>query len=205
MTLLEVVLAVLLLSGVFAAVFGTIGTLDTLQLRHQRTLAAYEVAHRLVLQYLDDDHKMPEKSLPIDYGRFKFMYALMEEKCAMELNRSQRGSESAPQGLDRYKQVTIAVYSADPAGDYFQPGEQHATLSRIYDPFAPRNPDSALEYFKDINNIVIKLKLNVALYVFWHVFHIFFVCHRQDDFVDFGAMRGEDFFFHAANWQDVTA
>lgn len=154
LTLLEVILAVTLMGMLFGVVFGVIGTVDGIQLRNQRTLAAYEVAHRLVLAHLDDDTAMPSRSVPIDYGRFKFMYDLLQEPVVMELNRTQRASDAAPQGLDRYKMVTISVYAADAVGDYFRPGERVAELSRVYDPFAPRNPDSAVRYFGDINKLM---------------------------------------------------
>ena len=154
MTLLEIILALTLLSILFGVVFGLVGMLDGLQLRNQRSIAAKEVGHRLVLAHLDDDTAMPSKSQPIEYGRFKFMYDLHKEKVVMELNQTQRSSDVSPQGLDRFEMVTINVYDAEPAGDYFQPGELVAQLTRVYDPFAPRNPDSANRYFNDPNKLL---------------------------------------------------
>src|SRR3989442_1414254 len=49
--------------------------------------------------------------------------------------------------------VGVTVYDADAVGDYELKGEPIAFLSRIIDPFAPRNPDS-LENFNSPDRIV---------------------------------------------------
>ena len=157
MTLLEIVLAITLLTILFGVVFGMIGMMDNIQLRNQRSIAATEVAHRLVLAHLDDDTAMPSKTLPIEYGRFRFMYDLRQETVVMELGRTQRSGDVSPQGLDRFQMVTVNVYDAAPAGDYFEKGELVGQLQRVYDPFAPRNPDSANRYFSDPNKLLQRL------------------------------------------------
>lgn len=158
MTLLEIVLAMVLLAIISTAVLGTIGTLENLQQNQEQMLSGYEVAHRLMLSYLDDDKSMPNRALPIEYGNSKFMYALDEEQVRMRLNRVQNSADSSPQGLNRYRQVTITVFEADVSLEYPRPGAQLAQLTRVYDPLAPRNADSAENTFSDVNNVLERVK-----------------------------------------------
>lgn len=143
MTILEVMLSVIILGLVAAAITGAISAGETMNGRARQMVAAYELAHRLVLTWLDDERRMPTETLPLDYGPYQFMWDKTESNFRMEINDAQRRSSgSTPQALSRFKLVTVNVYMAE--GDPRQPykGTLLATLSRMYDPAAPRNPDS---------------------------------------------------------------
>jgi prepilin-type N-terminal cleavage/methylation domain-containing protein len=143
LTLLEVVLAVVILGLVAAAITGAISTVETLGERSRQTVAAHELAHRLVLTWLDDQKRMPTETLPLDYGPYRFMWDKEEVNVRMDINDAQRSAtSSAPQALNRFKLVTVNVYMAEGSGPQPYPGPQLASLSRIYDPAAPRNPES---------------------------------------------------------------
>lgn len=160
MTLLEVVLAVALLAMIGAAMLSAIGGIDSMQMRGKMQLSACEVGNRLLLQYLHDERKMPPEALPLDYGSFRFMYALEVEKVRMELNAELTRGENSPQGLDRYEHVTVTVFQAEQVGESVRAGEQVAQITRILDPFAPRNPETLATFNSDptrVHELISKL------------------------------------------------
>lgn len=141
-TLLEVLLAVVLLTLVASAMFASMGAIDTMENRARLNTSAFEVANRLMLQYLDDEKKLPSKVEALDYGPYSFMYDVSESRVKMGLNAAQLSGGSAPQGLERFRQITVTVFEADVAGPYPVKGEAIALLDRIVDPSAPRNPET---------------------------------------------------------------
>lgn len=160
MTLLEVVLAIAMLALVGASMLTAIGAIDTMQIRGRMQLGGYELANRLLLQYMHDERKLPNKSLPLDYGPFRYFYDVQVEKVKMDLNSVQGSGESVPQGLDRYEHVTITMFQAQGDQDAPVRGEQVAQLVRILDPFAPRNPETIASYKNDptrVNDLISKL------------------------------------------------
>lgn len=153
LTLLEVVLAVVILGLVAAAISGAISTVEAMNARSRQMVAAYELAHRLVLTWLDDQKRMPAQTLPLDYGPYTFMWDMQEDNVRMVINEAQKAnSGSSPQALSRFKLVSITVYMAE--GDPRQPykGPELATLNRLYDPAAVRNPES-MKTMKDPDNL----------------------------------------------------
>jgi len=156
MTLLEVVFAVALLALVAAAAMSTVTLIITLSLDDQKTLGAHEVAHKLLLQYLDEKKKMPPISAPIDYagGRYTFRYRL--EETAMEMRTKPREVRGGGADLrtDRFKLVTVRVYDAVDTGGMLAQGDELAVMSRMMDPIAvTRNPDSMRRVLGDAEGI----------------------------------------------------
>lgn len=153
LTLLEVVLAVVILGLVAAAISGAISTVEAMNARSRQMVSAYELAHRLILTWLDDQKRMPAQTLPLDYGPYTFMWDMQEDNVRMVINEAQKAnSGSTPQALSRFKLVSISVYMAE--GDPRQPykGPELATLSRLYDPAAVRNPES-MKTMQDPDNL----------------------------------------------------
>jgi len=143
LTLLEVVLAVVILSLVAAAITNAISAVESMSAHSRRTVVAHELAHRLVLTWLDDDRRMPAETLPLDYGPYRFMWDKDEEGVKMNINEAQKSnSGSTPQALNRFRLFTVSVYEAEGEGAQPYKGQMLATLTRLYDPAAPRNPES---------------------------------------------------------------
>ncbi len=143
MTLLEVVLAVLMLSMVTLIVTNAVNSIMTMEAESRKRLAAYEVANRLMLTFLDDPDELPPKSNPISYGSYQFLYELERTPAKLVINRTQESSGSALQALDRFRMVGVTVYEALPSDVAMAiEGEALASISRAIDPFTPRNPDS---------------------------------------------------------------
>jgi hypothetical protein len=46
------------------------------------------------------------------------------------------------QANDRFEQITVKVFAVDENAPFEPAAEQLASLSRVYDPFAARNPDA---------------------------------------------------------------
>lgn len=145
LTLLETVLAVLLLTLVTTAIMSAVSFVLGTEGRARKRLAASEVANRLVLQYLDEKSDMPDRSRPIDYGEYRFVWDMDVSNVAMELNSVARrnAAPGAVSSLARFKLTRITVYDAEEAdsGAALR-GEPLAVLTRVYDPIAARNPDT---------------------------------------------------------------
>ncbi|MFN0134056.1 MAG: type II secretion system protein [Phycisphaerales bacterium] len=150
MTFLEVVFASVLLALVAGSMFAAFAFIFTSQAREQARLGAFEVANRLILSYLDDSTKMPDSNKTLDYGppealqRFRWQYKeepLTLYEVAGE-NRDQ--SRQSPLSNDRFKRVTVRVWLSEYSGGSpnFEGTSVQATVTRMLDPIAPRNPDS---------------------------------------------------------------
>lgn len=154
MTFLEVVVATAMFGVVAAAIVGVFSFTVGTQLREQRMLACAEVANRLVLSYLDDKTKMPDPNKTLEYGPgetpIKFRWEYREDAVSLVENSSDaRDKNRAPSPLrgDRFRQVTVHVWLAEESGGSRSPGAgtPEFTLSRMFDPLYPRNPDSFME------------------------------------------------------------
>lgn len=150
MTFLEVVFASVLLALVAGSMFAAFSFIFTSQTREQARLGAYEVANRLVLLYLDDSVKMPDPNKTLDYGppealqRFRWQYK-EEPVQVYEVAGDQRDStRQSPLSNDRFKRVTVRVWLSEYSGGSatYEGTNVQATVTRMLDPIAPRNPDS---------------------------------------------------------------
>lgn len=149
-------MAVVLLGLVATAVMSAVGFVLGSEGRSRKILAATEIANRLILQHLDDPKQMPDRSKPIEYGEYRFAWEESLNSVSMDLSSS--GRRSAPSGsnahLSRFRLVTINISEAEDSGHGgIIKGEPLATLSRIYDPTAARNPDALDRFGKDPDRV----------------------------------------------------
>lgn len=143
MTMLEVILAVLLLAVLVVSITSSISLIAAMESRARQRTNACELANRLILQYLDDEKSMPSDSLPLDYGKERYFWKKQDWNVRMNVNRTQESTGPSLQGLNRYKMVRVTVFESDESGDYPRPGVELVHMERIYDPATARNPDSA--------------------------------------------------------------
>ena len=146
LTLIEVVLAVLLLGLAATAVMSSVAFVLGTEGRGRKIAAAFEVANRLVLQQLDDPKLMPPPGSPVEYND-QYTFAWDMELTPVTMQLSARSAAAAPANsqsfLSRFKIVTINIYEAqERSAGGVSAGEHLATLSRVYDPTAVRNPDA---------------------------------------------------------------
>jgi hypothetical protein len=142
-----------MLSITIGVVMGAVASIAGNEAYERRRLAAYEVANRIMLQYLDDEKALPPKTEAIEYGNYRFMWRLDKTSATMTINRKQEASGANLQKLDRYLLVCVTVFDAAQNGDYEVKGEPMAYLTRVIDPFAPRNPDSIETFTGDMDKI----------------------------------------------------
>lgn len=153
-TLLEIVLAVVLLTGVATAVTAAIAYVEGSDARDRRRLAAHELAGRLVLQWLDDFTKMPQAHERLPYNHEEFYFSCDATPVIMRLNERQARGETSLQGLDRFVLVSVRIYESVPNGTSTPArGDEIAHVWRLYDPFAARNPDAMDRFGKDPERI----------------------------------------------------
>lgn len=165
-TLLEIVLAVVLLTGVATAVTAAIAYVEGSDARDRKRLAAHELAGRLVLQWLDDFTKMPEANDRLLYNTTEFYYSCDVTPVVMRLNERQARSETSLQGLDRFLLISVRVYESIPNGTSTPArGDEVAHVWRLCDPAAARNPDAMDRFGKDperINDLLNRILGNVG-------------------------------------------
>jgi prepilin-type N-terminal cleavage/methylation domain-containing protein len=156
LTLLECVLASALLGMVAAGFLGMISAIWGWQGRQQQTLGAAELANRLILTYLDDSTEMPSQFLPLEYGPYRYRWKMKEEGVKVRDPEDlppevaqKRAEKSQRSGLDRIKFVSVHVWLSEETGGAMEPeaGTPQATLERLVDPLAFRNPDSIKKKF----------------------------------------------------------
>ena len=156
-TLLEVILSLVMLTGVATSIMSAIAYVERADARDRRRLAAHEVANRIVLQWLNDEKQVPDPQLPIAYGdRHQVFFELSITPVTMVLNDRQASSETQLQGLDRYRVVAVRVFDAmdiEQASQSPVKGEELAVVWRMYDPAAARNPDQITTLGDDPENI----------------------------------------------------
>lgn len=145
---LEVVLASVLLAVVATSVVSALSFISRAEIRQKQQLAAFEVASRLMLQFLDDPEAMPQQSAHYDDGTYKFRWSFVAEP--VEIASTPGGlfggvTTSHGQGaFSATKVMRARVFDAIPDGvGGYAYGEQLAELTRPYNLVAARlrNPD----------------------------------------------------------------
>ena len=145
LTLLESVLAATVLALVIAGVTGAVGFMTTDQRRDERRLGAMELAHRIVLQHLDDDQALAgQQGLPIDYGGARYRWDLKVQKLEVDTEGPEVERDEARAAFGRFRRVSVRVWLREESGGSTIPvaGVPRAELSRVYDILPMRNPDS---------------------------------------------------------------
>ncbi len=140
-TFLEVVFSAVILAIAAGAITGAFALIERLSLRDDARLAGYEVAHRLILQYMDDPDSLPPEHLPLEMGRFRFRYTIGKE-ALVEDSAGETGVERREgrnvNNLDmadrlRGRLLLIRVSVNWDQGDGLL--DEVASLDRVFDPF----------------------------------------------------------------------
>lgn len=153
MTFLECVAATALLAMVASSIFGVFGFVVSSQTRQLQRLASAELANRLVLMYLDDPISMPEPTKTLEYGPHLYRFEFREQPLALTeaVPEGRDRNRPSPLPLDRFTEVSVRVWLSEKSGGTIDGsgGVPQATVSRMFDPLAFRNPDSIEAQFKD--------------------------------------------------------
>ena len=147
-SLVEVVMASMLLAIIASAVVGGITTVVAADSRNQQKLEALELANRLLLQYLDDKDAMPSQETHISQGRGVYRWVLrqspvqlsMPEESVIDKPTDGPGSKT----IDKLVLLSVSIYTGVPDGmGGYAYGDRACTLTRMYHPLSViyRNPD----------------------------------------------------------------
>ena len=155
-TFLEVVFSAVILAIAAGAITGGFALIERLSLRDDARLSGYEVAHRLILQFMDDPEALPPEHLPLDMGRFKFRYTLGKEALVQDdvgetgVERREGRNVNTLDMAERLRGrlLLIRVQVNWDRGDGSL--DEVASLSRVFDPFGDTS-DSAqmLKHLRD--------------------------------------------------------
>lgn len=160
LTFLEVIMAAALLALATSMIFGGISFMESTAVRDDRRAAAMEVAHRVVLAYLNDKEDMKRQQGRYTYANVGYVFEWKEEV----LERGEGGST----GLTRRRstlatevdaeaalsaqlyQFTVWVALEDPSAPGVPIGPPLAEIVRVYNPIAQFNDDRLLEWVLEV-------------------------------------------------------
>jgi type II secretory pathway pseudopilin PulG len=156
-SLIEVVMASMLVAILTTAVVGAIVTVIAADVRNQQKLEALELGNRLLLQFLDDKDALPPEEEPIHQGLGDYRWTLTRTPVKIQMPASSiitRPMEGTPgdKTMAKTELLTVTVYSGKPDGlGGFEQGKLLCTLSRLNHPLSViyRNPDTMSRAFSD--------------------------------------------------------
>lgn len=145
-TFLEVALAIALLAGLAASVTAAFAGLRRSALFEQEKLNAMEVAHRVIVGYMNDPATVPKPDEYVEQGagRYRVLFAesmLVEERGSSDETFSLRKPVPIKSATDNERlgagliMVTVRVFPYDESGPLPR-DTMLAELSRLYDPYA---------------------------------------------------------------------
>ena len=147
-TFLEVVFSAALLSIAAATITSAFTFVERMSLHDEARLGAHEVAHRILLQFMDDPRSLPKDDVVIPLGRFDYRFLLREEiltssqvegeNITVRHSRHASGASLIERFQARLALLTVDVY-LDEGGR--RGAAPIATLSRIFDPMAAFEDD----------------------------------------------------------------
>ncbi len=154
-TFLEAVLGMALLGILAGAIFGVLGYAWRVELEARQTLAAAEIANRVLISYLDDSTSPRDLPETIDYEQMRFRWTLDTEKAAIRdaFPDARVGREGTPEFLEalgNMEFVTVVAWLDDGTDLGQAPGRTPTfRIERTIDPFAFRGTDTIERLLKD--------------------------------------------------------
>jgi len=147
LTFVEVIVCVGIVAGAAVLVFGSIGFLENVAQHNRDRLNGTEVAHRVILQYIDDFKSLRDQVHRVEQGGAFYQFDVWEEVLVSESGVDDADERSPSQRRhavraetvsidDRMKaqihQITVEVFAELP--DKSRSARPVATLVRSYNP-----------------------------------------------------------------------
>ncbi len=154
-TFLEAVLGMALLGILGGAIFGVLGYAWRVEIEARQTLAAAEIANRVLISYIDDPtsrEKLPEV---IGYEQVQYRWSLEVTPTAIrdafpEARTSRDGAPSTQQALENMELVTVTAWLDDGTANSAAPGRTPTfRLERVIHPFQYRGNDTLERLLED--------------------------------------------------------
>lgn len=140
LTFLEVVISLAMVGTIAAMITGAIGFMERAHLANRLRLDAAEVAHRVVIQQIDDDQLWKQEANRVELNGTVFEFDLNLEVLTKDESSSEsRGRRNAratnevtfnERLVSKLHLVTARVWAVDPPQ---QSAEPLATITRVYD------------------------------------------------------------------------
>lgn len=142
LTLLETVLASVILSLAAASVVVAVGGITSGQERQLRKLEAAELANRLMIIFMDDEHELRAMPRVVEYGSRRYRWDVSEADVMLDPAKTGDDSRRAF-GVERFRGVAINVWLSEESGGEAVPTDvtPSARLVRMVD-IVNKNPDS---------------------------------------------------------------
>lgn len=143
LTFIEVVVALAMLATFATLVVGSIGYLVQLEEREKHRLQAIELAHRVIIQYLDDSSQTPDPDQFVWQGDTKYRVDTEETILVQETSDIEGlsqgtafgvGDVEITQRVQSMHKLTVRVYLYEPTA-LFPPDVPVIELARHYYPF----------------------------------------------------------------------
>jgi len=157
LTFIEVVVSIAMLATFATLVLGSISVLESNALRNKHRLQASELAHRVIVQYLDDQDSIPSPDQPVEQGDTRYRVEteetiLLQETAEIEgLSESTAVSNDEVDIQDRVQsmhRLAVRVYMWEPRNE-IEANTPIAELVRHYYPFL-QDEDWAREWLLNI-------------------------------------------------------
>ena len=159
-TILEVVVSLVLMVGIGSMVLSAFGYLERAAARDRIRLAAYEAAHRIVLQFIDDPttirstlDSQNRSTDPVFVNGEEFSFRLTEDLLVTENSDSGGMVGTAQSEFDletllsnKLKLIHVEVWLNERKAG-FAPEQQIARIDRIYN--IMNNPETLLQFLRE--------------------------------------------------------
>lgn len=143
--MIEVVIALATLVTASGMILGAVSFMEGTAARNTARLEAMEVAHRVVMQYIDEPEQLKQFNRRYDYNLHTYYFELTEEVLQVDENtniqgltrrETQRAEDLSMQDIlqSQLQQITVTVYRTDPGSPDGIAATPDAQLTRLFSP-----------------------------------------------------------------------
>ncbi len=163
LTMIEVIMAMATLVIVSGMILSSITFMERAATRDKTRTEAMEVAHRVIMQYIDEPDDLKQFDHRYDYNQSTYRFEVREEIL-------ETGEDSGIEGLSRREsslasdvstedtfrsllyQLTVTVYRENPYDPDAVPATYDAQLVRLYNPISlfERDQDRLLDWIEQV-------------------------------------------------------
>jgi type II secretory pathway pseudopilin PulG len=163
LTMIEVVMALATLVIASSMILASVSFMETTAARNTTRLEAMEVAHRVIMQYIDEPDDLKQFNQRYQYNRSFYRFEVREEILQIDESTDIPGLTRREGALakdlnmeDTFKsllyQVTVTVYRENPNYPDAIPTTPHTQLVRLYNPISlfERDEDRLLDWITQV-------------------------------------------------------
>lgn len=147
-TFLEAILGMALVGILGGAIFGVLGYAWRIEIEARQTLAAAEIANRVLISYIDDPTSTAKLPELIDYEQVRYRWSLNVTQTLLrdsfpDARTDREGAPSSSEALESMELVTVTAWLDDGSASSIAPGRTPTfELERVINPFQYRGNDT---------------------------------------------------------------